>query len=240
MKKLLGYIKGLLLIAFIVFLYGFSSSRNRVKKIDRIDIQFENGDNLFITYEMVNKLLIQNYDGLKSQPKENILLNKLEDVLQSNEMIENAEVFISVDGELGAVIKQRTPIARVHLNEKAYYIDSKGGKMPLSNNYSARVLIVEGIYNDEISEEIYTLATFINEDEFLKKQIVGIEQTPKKEFILKTRIGNQSIEFGDLRKMDQKFNKLKAFYHKKINDNTLDMYKKINLIYDHQVVCTKR
>ena len=240
MKKLLGYIKGLLLIAFIVFLYGFSSSRNRVKKIDRIDIQFENGDNLFITYEMVNKLLIQNYDGLKSQPKENILLNKLEDVLQSNEMIENAEVFISVDGELGAVIKQRTPIARVHQNEKAYYIDSKGGKMPLSNNYSARVLIVEGIYNDEISEEIYTLATFINEDEFLKKQIVGIEQTPKKEFILKTRIGNQSIEFGDLRKMDQKFNKLKAFYHKKINDNTLDMYKKINLIYDHQVVCTKR
>ena len=240
MKKLLGYIKGFLLIAFIVFLYGFSSSRNRVKKIDRIDIQFENGDNLFITYEMVNKLLIQNYDGLKSQPKENILLNKLEDVLQSNEMIENAEVFISVDGELGAVIKQRTPIARVHQNEKAYYIDSKGGKMPLSNNYSARVLIVEGIYNDEISEEIYTLATFINEDEFLKKQIVGIEQTPKKEFILKTRIGNQSIEFGDLRKMDQKFNKLKAFYHKKINDNTLDMYKKINLIYDHQVVCTKR
>jgi len=240
MKKLLGYIKGLLLIAFIVFLYGFSSSRNRVKKIDRIDIQFENGDNLFITYEMVNKLLIQNYDGLKSQPKENILLNKLEDVLLSNEMIENAEVFISVDGELGAVIKQRTPIVRVRQNEEAYYIDSKGGKMPLSNNYSARVPIVEGIYNDEISEEIYTLATYINEDAFLKKQIVGIEQTPKKEFILKTRIGNQSIEFGDLRKMDQKFNKLKAFYQKKINDNTLDMYKKINLIYDHQVVCTKR
>jgi len=240
MKKLLGYIKGLLLIAFIVFLYGFSSSRNRVKKIDRIDIQFENGDNLFITYEMVNKLLIQNYDGLKSQPKENIVLNKLEDVLLSNEMIENAEVFISVDGELGAVIKQRTPIVRVRQNKEAYYIDSKGGKMPLSNNYSARVPIVEGIYNDEISEEIYTLATYINEDAFLKKQIVGIEQTPKKEFILKTRIGNQSIEFGDLRKMDQKFNKLKAFYQKKINDNTLDMYKKINLIYDHQVVCTKR
>jgi len=240
MKKLLGYIKGLLLIAFIVFLYGFSSSRNRVKKIEHIDIQFENGDNLFITYEMVNKLLIQNYDGLQSQPKENILLNKLEDVLLSNAMIENAEVFISVDGELGAVIKQRTPIARVHQNGEAYYIDSKGGKMPLSNNYSARVPIVEGIYNDEISEEIYSLATFINEDAFLKKQIVGIEQTPKKEFVLKTRIGNQIIEFGDLSKMDQKFKKLKAFYHKKINDKTLDTYKKINLIYDHQVVCTKR
>ena len=97
MKKVLGFIKSFLLIAFILFLYGFSSNRNKVKKVDNIDIVFENGDNLFITYEMVNKLLIQNYDGLKSQPKENILLNKLEEVLHSNEMIENAEVFLSVD-----------------------------------------------------------------------------------------------------------------------------------------------
>ena len=107
LKKFIGYIKTFLLIAFLVFLYGFSTSRNKLKKIDNIDIIFENGDNLFITYEMVNKLLIQKYDGLKSQPKENILLNKLEEVLLSNEMIENAEVFLSVDGELGASYKAK-------------------------------------------------------------------------------------------------------------------------------------
>ena len=239
MKKFIGYIKTFLLIAFLVFLYGFSTSRNKLKKIDNIDIIFENGDNLFITYEMVNKLLIQKYDGLKSQPKENILLNKLEEVLLSNEMVENAEVFLSVDGELGAVIKQKTPIARVRQDEGAYYIDSKGHKMPLSSNYSARVPIVEGISNGEISKEIYTLASLIHKDEFLKKQIVGIEQTPKKEFILKSRVGNQTIELGDLRQIDKKIKKLKVFYHKNLNDKTPRIYKKINLMFDNQVVCTK-
>lgn len=240
MKKIISFIKSFLLIAFILFLYGFSTGRNKVKKIDNIDIKFENGDNLFITYEMVNKLLIQNFDGLKSQPKENILLNKLEEVLHSNEMIENAEVFLSVDGELGAVIKQKTPIARVRHNERSYYIDSKGDKMPLSSNYSARVPIVEGISDGKISEELYALSMLVHKDEFLKKQIVGIEQTPKKEFILKTRVGDQSIELGDLRNIDEKIKKLKAFYHKNLKDNNLNLYKKINLIYDNQVVCTKQ
>ncbi len=239
MKKYVSFLKGLLLIAFVVFLYGFSSLRNKVKKIDNIDIEFENGDNLFITYEMVNKLLIQNYNGLINQPKENIFLKELEETLLSNKMIENAEVFLSVNGELGAVIKQKTPIARVNQSGQSYYIDSKGNKMPLSSHYSARVPIVEGVYVGDISEEIFVLAKLIYEDEFLKKQIVGITQTPKKEFLLETRVGNQTIELGDLQQIDKKIKKLKVFYHKVLNDKTLDKYKKINLMYNNQVVCTK-
>ncbi len=239
MKKYIDIIKGFLLIAFVVFLYGFSSKRNKVKKIDTIDIKFENGDNLFITYEMVNKLLIQNYNGVINQSKENIFLKELERTLLSNEMIENAEVFLSVNGELGAIIKQKTPIARVNESGQTYYIDSKGDKMPLSLNYSARVPIIEGVYGGEISEEMYLLTKLVYEDEFLKKQIVGITQTPKKEFLLKTRVGNQTIELGSLYQIDTKIKKLKAFYHKAIKDKTLDTYKKINLMYNNQVVCTK-
>ncbi len=199
MKKYSNHIKAFFLVVFVVFLYGFSSHRNKMKKISNVDIKFENGDNLFITYQTVNKLLIQNYDDIKSQPKENIFLKELENTLLSNEMIEKAEVFLSVDGELGAVIRQRTPIARVNQGRQTYYIDSKGGKMPLSSDYSARVPIVNGIYNGKISEEMYKLIKFVYEDTFLKKQIIGIVQTPKKEFLLEARVGNKHIELGDWR-----------------------------------------
>ena len=239
MKKYIPFIKGFLLMAFVVFLYGFSSLRNKTKKINKIDISFENGDNLFITYETVNKLLIQNYKEVKSQPKENIFLKEIENTLLSNKMIENADVFLTVDGQLGAVIRQKTPIARVSQNGQSYYVDSKGNKMPLSSNYSARVPIVKGIYDGKISKEMYTLIKFVYDDAFLKKQIVGIEQTPKKEFLLKARVGNQTIELGDLRQLDKKIKKLKVFYHKAIKDKTLNTYKKINLMYNNQVVCTK-
>ena len=240
MKKLFPYIKGLLLFVLVIFLYSFSSHRNRVKNISDVKVSFTNGDNLFITYPMVNKLLIQNFGELKSQPKENIFLNKIENTLFSNEMIENAEVFISVNGELGVTITQRTPIARVHQNDQTYYIDSKGKKMPLSSNYSARVPLVDGLTNGKISDNLYKLLLTIKNDELLNKQIVGIEQTSKREFMLKTRIGGQQIELGSINELDKKIKKLKAFYQKTFNDKTLNKYKKINLVYNNQVVCTKK
>ena len=241
MKKYIPYLKGLLLLVFVVFLYGFSSARSNAKRIKGdIDINFENkGDNLFITYETVNKLLIQSFGGLQSQPKEELFLNKLEETLLSNEMVENAEVFIGVDGRLGALIRQKTPIARVNVRGAAYYMDSNGNKMPLSSNYSARVPIIEGVKNGQISKDLFRLATLIENDSFLKKQVVGIVQMPKSEFVLRTRIGTQQVELGTLSQLDEKINKLKVFYQKVIKDKTLNNYKIINLEYSNQVVCTK-
>lgn len=240
MKKYIPLLKGLSLLVLVVLLYGFSSSRNKAKRVEKVNVNFENGDNLFITYETVNKLLVQNFGRLQSQPKENLFLNKLEETLLSNEMVESAEVFIDVNGELGASIKQKTPIARVNENGLAYYMDRKGDKMPLSSNYSARVPIVEGVENGQISKELFKLATVIYTDDFLKKQVVGIVQKPQQEFDLKTRIGSQQVELGTLNQLDQKIKKLKVFYQKVINEKTLDSYKTINLEYNSQIVCTKK
>ncbi|MCK0132614.1 cell division protein FtsQ [Flavobacteriaceae bacterium F08102] len=240
MKRYIPYLKGILLIGFIVFLYSFSSKRHERKKIELGEIKFENGDNMFLTYPMVNKLLIQNPGGLNSQPKEELFLNKLEKNLFSNQMVENADVFLSVDRKLGAIIKQKTPIARVNQGEYSYYIDDKGKPMPLSSNYSARVPIVEGVKNENITAELYALVSFIDKDEFLKKQIVGIVQKEGNRFDLKTRIGNLVVTLGTIDKLAYKTSKLKVFFQKAIKDNTLKNYSKINLVYSNQVVCTKK
>ncbi len=239
MKKYLKHIKTLVFIGALVFLFGFASYRNEAKKINDIDVKFVNGDNLFITYETVNKLLIQNYGALKSQRKENIILSSLESTLQLNEMIEEADVFLTVDGKLCVSLKQRTPIARVNDEGVSYYIDREGLKMPLSSNYSARVPIISGVKGADISK-VYKLAKQIYNDDFLHQQIIGIEQQSVNDFVLKTRIGGQQIELGDLDRIDKKFKKLKAFYQKKLIDKTLDNYQTINLKFENQVVCTKK
>ena len=239
MKRYLIYLKAILFISIVAFLFGFASHRNELKKVSDIDVNFTNGDNLFITYETVNKLLIQNYGELQSQPKENIILRSLEKTLKSDDMIEDADVFLTVDGTLGASIKQRTPIARVNDEAVAYYIDVKGDRMPLSANYSARVPLLSGV-NGNNMEDAYTISSLIFNDSFLQKQIIGIELNVKNEFVLRTRIGNQRIEFGGLDNVNTKFKKLKAFYHKVLKDKTLDKYQTINLIYTNQVVCTKK
>lgn len=242
MRKYSTHINTFLLLGLVVFLYGFASQRNTLKKVEGVNVVFENGENLYISYEMVNKLLIQNLNAAKNQSKEDINLNILEKFLQSNEMIENAEIFLSLKGELGAIITQRTPVLRVANNMGSYYFDKQGKKMPLSDNYSARVPITSSELIENNCNDIICLANKIKKDNFLQKQIIGINQINTKQssqFELKTRLGDQTIIFGDLKRTDEKIKKLKVFYQKAIADSTLNSYKTIDLKFKNQVVCTK-
>ncbi len=242
MKKFAPHIKFALLVMGIIFLYGFAAHRNSKKESEEINVIFENGENLFVSYETVNKLLIQNLEVYSNQSKENINLNTLEGFLQRNKMIENAEIFLTLSGELGAIITQRTPVLRVANKTETYYYDKLGAKMPLSKNYSARVPITTDTISGKDGFDMISLSNTIRNDEFLKKQIIGIDRikgVKKDQFELKTRVGDQKIIFGDLSRMEEKIAKLKVFYQKIMLDSTITDYKTINLKFYNQIVCEK-
>ena len=242
MKRYFGTIKILLLLAGITLLYGFAAHRNSLKEKKDIEVVFNNGDNLFLSYETVNKLLIQNLEGNKNQLKENINLNDLERFLQTNEMVENAEIYLTLYGDLGVIISQSTPVLRVANNSESYYYDRMGLKMPLSDNYSARVPITMDTIFGDSGFDLITLSNRIKNDEFLQKQIIGIDQVgyeEKNQFELETRVGDQKIIFGTLDCMEEKIAKLKVFYRKMLLDSTVQDYKTINLKFRDQIVCEK-
>ncbi len=231
---------GLTLI--IVFLYGFASHRSSLRDEQGLNVVFENGENLFVSYETVNKLLIQKLNASGFQRKENINLEQLETYLSGHEMVENAEIYLTLSGELGAIIKQRTPVLRVACDTEAYYYDTQGKRMPLSDNYSARVPITADTISEEGNDDLIVLSRIINEDEFLKKQIIGIDRLEKREhfeYEMKTRVGEQKILLGELQRIEKKIAKLKVFYNRTMLDSTYANYKTINLKFNDQIVCEK-
>lgn len=240
MKMKWHFIKGVFLLAFVATLYGFANYQNEQQSVQDVKVRFEEGENLFMSYEMVNKLLIQNNDTLQKKTKSLIDLNELEEQVLAHPMVENATAYITVDGHLNFSIKQRTPIGRIATNTEAVYIDRQGNLMPLSSNYSARVPLVTGRFDAGNTKNLYQLLTYIWEDEFWRKQIVGVHILPNDEYQLLTRVGNQKVSFGSLNKLEEKFKKLKAFYAYAMQNGTLDNYKKLNLKYNHQVVATKK
>lgn len=239
MKRFFKILKVLFVITLIVFLYGFSAHRNTKKTIKKIDVSIVNDAHLFLSYETVNKMLKQKLETLKTQPKEVLFLNDLEAVLQANALVENAEVYIDIKGNLGVIITQKTPIARQIGGNETFYIDSQGGKMPLSKNYSASVPLVLGVTTKEDLKSVYKLAMLIRADAFLKKQIIGINKNKNNEFELSTRVGKAVVLVGNLDNMQHKLNNLKAYYINAIQNKSVNRYKKINLKYSNQVVCTK-
>ncbi|WP_405609359.1 cell division protein FtsQ/DivIB [Polaribacter sp. Asnod1-A03] len=238
-KKVSKYILFLLLIGSLSFLYSFSSRRNYNKKVKEIVVEFKEGDNNFLTHDMVNKLLIQNDSTVKNQAKSIINLHDLEKKVSKNPFVKNAAVFLTINGVLKSTIKQRTPIARIINNNDSYYIDKDGVSFPLSDNFSARVMLVGGVKNEIETNEILPLLSTVSKDKFLKEEVVGIERKNNGEYQFSVRSGDYKIDFGKLTETDVKIKKLKAFYNTVFEDKTIKDYKRINVKYHNQVVCTK-
>lgn len=234
-----NYIKIIGLLVLVVFLYAFSYHRNSVRKVSEPKITFLGTNPLFITHATVSKLLIQNQQSLTEQPKEIIDLNELELALNSNPMIKKAEVFMSVNGELSAEIEQKRPIARVNTNA-SYYIDDQGVFMPLSSNYSARVPLVTGNVKKNKLHTVFQFAKVVDEDEFLKKLVIEIHQNDDSTIDFKIRKNDFVVHLGSLNQLQKKINNFKVFYQKALKDNILNDYKRVNLKFDKQVICTKK
>lgn len=233
------YIKGFLLFGLVAFLVGFSHYKNRSQKVTETLVKFQGDNNLFMTFPMVDSLLKQNGSPIKNQLKSTLNLFELEDKIQAHPMVKKADVSATIDGVLKVDIEQRKPIARVI--SKGYYIDESAEKMPLSSNYSSRVLAISGDVNKDDFKTIHRLVTKILSDEFFKKQIIGIRKLPdNEEYQLYPRIGNHTITLGKIDNLHQKLMNLKVFYVRAMKDSIIHKYSNINLQYNHQVVCTKK
>ncbi len=232
-------IRLIIMFGIVIFLFSFTSNRNEHRKITKSAVIFVENSSPFIKAEMVNKLLIENKKDVTSIEKVELDLKKLEKSINSNPMIEKSEVFVSIDGVLKAVVKQRTPVGRVFSETGSFYIDYQGNEMPLSDNFTARVPIISGGINKENKEDLNKLLRFVYDDEFLKKNIIGIQILTNGNLKMLNRNFDYEIEFGKAKNFKKKFNNYKAFFQKAILDSSLYKYKKINLKFEQQVVCTK-
>ena len=232
-------IRLVLMFSLVIFLFSFTSNRNNKRKVVKSTVVFVGNIDPFINQETVNKLLIENNQDAQSIGKDKLDLNKLEKSLNRHKMIEKSDVFISIDGVLKAVVKQKTPIARVFNGEDSFYIDYEGNTMPLSTNFTARVPLVSGGINKKNNEDLSDLLRLIYDDAFLKKNIIGIQIMPNGSLKMLNRNFDYQIDFGRMINVERKLKNYKAFFQKAVLDSSLYKYKKIDLRFTEQVVCTK-
>ena len=238
MKSSLVILKFLVILGLIAFRFSFTKKRNNNRKLNNIEVEFVDDTSPFITHNTVNKLLILNHDKVTDIDKEALVLREMEQRLLENPMIRDAQVYVSVDGTLGARIEQRKPIGRVSASPD-YYLDEDGKHMPLSDVYSARVPLITGISENDFNE-VTALLLKINGDEFMKRSVVGLDRKIDGDIELQLRTTSLKLLFGKPENIDEKFQNFKAFYKKTKEDSTLFGYNMVNLKFDSQVIATKK
>lgn len=232
-------IRLVLILFLVVFLYSFTQNRNQERKINKVQVEFQGDNKMFLTNEMVNNLLIQNLGGTFSIQKEKVDLKDLESVLKRQPFIENAEVFTSEDGMLITKVLQKSPVARVVNGSRNFYVDKNGSIFQLSNNFSSRVPLVQGNIGGEFKKGFIETFSAIEKDEFLKKNIIAITIQKNGSMTMLSREYDYEINFGKPISIDKKFKNYKAFYQYASKDSLIGKYKSINLIFTQQVVCSK-
>lgn len=261
--KILLVVMWVLLVGSFIALVGFANWEHdgNLCKSYSIKIDYGNADTL-VTKSDIYDLVKRTGNLLKGQPIGDIDVEKVERTIRHQPYIAHAEVFVTLDGVVKISLLQRQPILRI-FNQKgeSFYLDGLGYLLPLNPAFSARVIVATGCIEESFARKanylqdslkrkdsvqfrsvmvnLYKLATFIMKDKFLRAQIDQIDVDKFGEFELIPKVGKHIIILGDAENLEDKFERLFAFYKFGLSRTGWNKYNVINVKFRNQVVCSK-
>ncbi len=248
MKVFLKILTWLLIAAWFVVVLGFVSGEAEKVVCNRIDVQLtDTALSRFVTAADVREILSSSGIPLQGYAMSQIDSRKLEQSIEKNPYISNAEVSKDISGRLEVRVEQRIPLVRIMPDGKSgFYLDREGHRLPLSDQFTPKTLLATGYLKIQEAEEtkqlqeILDFSTYISDHPFWKAQIVQIYVDRKGEYELIPRVGAHQILLGSMDHWEQKLRNLELLYRQGLSRYGWNTYETINLKYTNQVICSKR
>ena len=206
-------------------------------------------ENLFVQEKDVYKILSAATKGaIKGQSRTSFDLMKMEQQLEKNVWIKDAELYFDNKDVLHVNVTEREPVARIFtVAGKTWYIDNEKKQMPLSDNLSADVTVFTGFpvkkvvskRDKELLHSIRLLAEFVNNNPFWKAQVAQIDITAERELEMIPVVGNHIVKLGKPEDFETKFNRLFTFYKQVLSKTGFNKYQSIDVQFSGQVVGVK-
>jgi cell division protein FtsQ len=236
-------LSGVLLMLVIVF----TETRQAGRPCQGIFITIGGQKNQgFVKERDLLKRLMANTTPILGTPLQLLKTRNIENIVKTNNFVRKGMVYKSWKGDLKISILPRRPIARViYPYQQSRYIDEDGTLLPLSNQYAARVLLMEveqSVVEKSLREHTYgtallALLNHIDRDPFWRAQITYIHIDKKGKIVMHTQISKQRVEFGFPEAIEEKLAKLRLFYKQIIPSKGWNAYKRVNIEFDNQIVC---
>ncbi len=218
------------------------------KMVKNVTIHFKNDKKYhFIQEQEIMDLAINHRNiDIKHTPVSKLDINSMEQVIMADPWVAGAQVFIDNELVLHMYVTQRIPVVRVfQQNGRSFYLDTTLSIMPLSANYIYYTTIVTNVpelKNDstgaKLKSNIITLARKIQKDTFWNAQVSQVIVDSQGMFEFVPTLGDQRILFGDVSRMEEKFNNLFVFYKNVLNRIGWDKYQTLDVRFSSQVVAT--
>lgn len=187
---------------------------------------------------------------LEGTPLNNIDIERLERVLEADPFILEADAYVDAGSVIHIRVEQREPVLRIIDNNGLnYYLDRDGVQMPLSEHFTARVLVATGSIppyvpnflerDRHLLQDVFLLSEQIRMDPFLHSLIEQIYVSNRGEMTVIPKVGDQKILLGRNFNMREKLENLKIFYEQALPYEGWQRYDTYDLRYKGQVVAVK-
>ena len=244
-KSILVYsFGGAIMLAFIIF----SGAKSNTRQVEDLSIEVIDDDENYFTnnVEIADLLTNGNTDFIVGVKLRELESKNLEERLEKNPFVKDAQIYRDLAGTLQVRVAQSKPIARVFTNgTQDRYIDAEGRILPVSARHTARVPLIEtessfkwkSMYESSFTAQVFRLLTYIGEHEFWRAQIAHIYVKNNGEIELLPQVTKQKIVFGKPEKLEEKFSKLMTFYKDILPKKGWNVYNKVNLKFENQIIC---
>jgi cell division protein FtsQ len=260
MKRILYILIWAGLVCYLFIALGFISEKRSDTRCSEIRVIVSDSAEIqFFNRRDVERVLRTKFSRIRGIPISELNTRKIESLFKGNPYIRKIEVYTTLDGVLTIRVKQRIPVVRVlAANGAGYYLDKDGYIMPASRRFASYVLLANGNFDvgdqfrravclDSIKDknfyrpwfEVLELAEFINSNDFWRSQVVQLYLNKNKDFEIIPRVGPHQIILGKSEGFRTKFSNLEILYKEGLKKEGWNNYRKIDLRFKNQVICTK-
>jgi len=172
-------------------------------------------------------------------------LSKLEQKLEGDQWIRDAELYFDREGVLHVFVEEREPVARVFTTAgQSFYIDSSGHRMPLLEKVSARVPVFTGFTaarklrakDSALLASVKTLASIIYHHPFWQAQTGQVDILPDGKFEIIPVIGDHIVKLGAAEHLEDKLERVLLFYKQVMQKTGFHKYAAVDVQFARQVI----
>lgn len=238
-----------LLVLFIIVVFISVSSYRASQICKELEVNIISGENnAFLTTKQIGKII---EEGYKKQVigvgMTTIDLRQVEEALKMSPYIKDAQVAKTFNSKLHIDVTLREPIARViNMDGTSLYIDKDGIKFPTAHRHSSNVPLIRGQFSEtvepkdtfrcELIRNAVPVVQYIEKDNFWKAQISEIYITQGNELMFYPQISTMYIEFGEPKRIEEKFENMRIFYDQVIKEVGWYKYKGFSVKYRGQII----
>ena len=252
MKVNKSRIKAFVWVVFLAVLAGVTltaaryQEKNLVKEVKAEVVLLDKGNNL-IQPEEFERLVAKKFGPMKGIPIDMVDMRAVEDFLELNPYLRQADVYLGASGRLVLNLHQRVPLMRVVDNSgRHWYIDTDTVRMPVSTHFTARVPLVNGNFPVTADvkqwpmDDLFRITEMLQDDDFMGSLIDQIYVESPQKIWLVPRLGPSRILIGTTDELESKVDRITKFYKKALPAQGWDAYSYIDTRFAGQIVAKRR